>query len=260
MLELDLFTILLEILNFLALSVGLYYFLFRPVMKRVERRANEKIRIEREMRQQLEEAQQHKEKLEAALSQVDEEIALLMDKARDQIESERRQMLDAIHTEAEQIRRDTEADMQRHQKQELEEFTDQILNTLMHLSGELIGKVAPPEVHDKLVQEVNDYVYKLGKEKPREMETLRRSLGDRTPTVYIASARALNPDQQRLFARTFSALTDRNVNLELETQADLYGGVRVRVGDILVDNSIAAQLQDMRAEVKKALEARASGG
>ena len=44
MLELDLTTILLEILNFLALGAGLYYFLFRPVMKRVEDRAKEKLR------------------------------------------------------------------------------------------------------------------------------------------------------------------------------------------------------------------------
>ena len=185
MLKLDLTTILLEILNFLALGVGLYYFLFRPVMKRVESRAKEKIRVEREMRQQLLDAQQLKEKLEANLAQVNEEISLLMEKARDQIERERRQMLDAIHAEAEQTRKDIEADIQRYQKQELEQFNERLLNTMMALSGELIEKVAPPDVHDKLVQEANDYVWRLGKEKPLELETLRRSLGERTPTVYI---------------------------------------------------------------------------
>ena len=70
----------------------------------------------------------------------------------------------------------------------------------------------------------------------------------------------MNPDQQRMLARTFSTLTDRNVNFELETKANLYGGVRVRVGDILVDNSIAAQLLQMRSEVNDALNARISDG
>ena len=260
MLELDLTTILLEILNFLVLGAGLYYLLFRPVMRRVESRAKEKIRLESEMRQQLSEAKQHKEKLEANLAQVNEEISLLMDKARDQIEHERRQMLDAIRAEAEQTRKNTEADIQRYQKQELEQFNERLLNTLMTLSGEMIEKVAPPEVHNKLVQEANDYVWNFGKEKPLELDILRRSLGERVPTVYITSARPLNPDQQRMLARTFSALTDRNVNFELETKKDLYGGVRVRVGDILVDNSIAAQLLKMHSEIKDSLAARISDG
>ena len=256
MLELDLTTILLEILNFLALGAGLYYFLFRPVMKR----AKEKLRIEKEMKQQLVEAQQHKEQLETNLAQVNDEISLLMDKAREQIENERRQMLETIRAEAEQTRKNIEVDIQRYQQQELEVFNDHILNTLMAISGELIEKVAPPDVHDKLVQEANDYVWKLGKEKPAELDVLRRSLGDRTPTVYITSARTLNPDQQRMLARTFSALTDRNVNFELETNSDLYGGMRVRVGDILLDNSIAAQLLKMRSEMKDLLSTRISDG
>ncbi|MBE0699985.1 MAG: F0F1 ATP synthase subunit delta [Anaerolineaceae bacterium] len=249
MLELDLTTILLEILNFLVLGVGLYYFLFRPVMKRVEARAAEKERVEKEMRRPLRDAQRNKEDLDARLAYVNKEISQLMDEARDQIERERSQMSDTIHAEAEQARKDAENDIRRYQEQEIDQFNDRLLNTMITLSGEIIEKIAPPEVHDRLVQEANDFVWKLGKESPQEVETLRHSLGERTPTIYIASARVLNPDQQRMLARTFSALTDRTVNFDLETKPSLFCGVRVRVGDILIDNSIAAQLEKMRADV-----------
>jgi F-type H+-transporting ATPase subunit b len=248
MLDLDLTTILLEILNFLVLSAGLYFLLFRPVLRRVEARAEEKARTEREMKSNLQETEARKAEAENRLAHLDEEINNLLDQARDQIERERRQMLEAIRSEAEQARKDAEADIQRVQKQELKEFNRYVLNTLIALSGELIEKIAPPEVHDRLVQEANDYVWQFGKEQPREVENLRRSLGERTPTVHIVSARILNPDQQRMLAKTFSALTDRSVNFELETDPHLYGGVRVRVGDILIDNSILAQLERIRSE------------
>jgi F-type H+-transporting ATPase subunit b len=253
MLELDLTTIILEILNFLVLSAGLYFLLFRPVLKRVEARAEEKRRIEREILEKLKEADARKAEAETRLANLDEEINQLLDKARDQIERERRQMLDVIRSEAEQAHQDAEADIQRLQKQELKEFNRYVLTTLIALSGELIEKIAPPEVHDQLVQEANDYVWEFGKEKPNEVEALRRSLGERIPTVHIVSARALNPDQQRMLAKTFSALTDRNVNFELETDQHLYGGVRVRVGDILIDNSIAAQLKRIRTETESGI-------
>jgi F-type H+-transporting ATPase subunit b len=255
MLDLDLTTIVLEILNFLVLSAGLYYLLFRPVMRRVEARAAEKARAQGEMERMLKEAEEHKAEWESRLAGVDEEIDRLLDEARERIERERRQMLEAIRSEAEQAREEAEIDIQRHQKQELREFNHYVLNTLIALSGELIEKTAPPEVHDRLVREVNDFVWRLGKEKPREVDTLRRSLGDRTPTVHIVSARELSPDQQRGLVKTFSALTDRNVNFELETDPHLYGGVRVRVGDLLVDTSIAAQLERVRSETRNNLQA-----
>jgi F0F1-type ATP synthase delta subunit len=43
------------------------------------------------------------------------------------------------------------------------------------------------------------------------------------------------------------------VNFELETDPHLYGGVRVRVGDILIDNSIAVQLDQIRSETNTGL-------
>lgn len=256
MLELDPITILLEILNFLALSLGLYYFLFRPIIQRVEARAAEKAKLEEEIRQNLMEAQQFKQEQETRLTQANDAISQLMDEARDQIEREHSQMLAAMRAESEQALKDARADVQRFQKKELEEFNELLLDTLMTLCGELIEKVSPTALHDQLVQEANDFVWKMGREQAGEVETLRRSLGDRTPTIRFTSTRALNLDQQRMLARSFSALTDRSVNFEFETNPALYGGVQVRVGDILIDNSIAAQLKSIRSEVKKELHTR----
>jgi F-type H+-transporting ATPase subunit b len=255
MLDLDLTTIILEIVNFLALSVLLYFLLFRPVLRRVEARAAEKERVEREMKSNLEETEKLKAEAETRLAELDGEIDKLLDRAREQIERERRQMLEGIRAEAEQARRDTEADIRRLQRQELKELNRHVVDTLIAMSGEMIVKIAPPEVHDRLVQEASDYVWEFGKEKPHEVEALRRSLGERTPTVNIVSARTLNPDQQRRLAKTFHALTDRTVNFELETDPKLYAGVRVRVGDMLIDNSILAQLERVRSETDSGLAA-----
>jgi F0F1-type ATP synthase membrane subunit b/b' len=256
MLELDPITILLEILNFLLLSVGLYYFLFRPIVKRVKMRADKKARLEEEIRQNLLEARQYKLEQETRLMQANDAVSQLMDEARDQIERERSQMQESIRIETEQALKEAKTDIQQFQKKELEEFNEILLDTLIVLCGELIEKVTPPAVHDALVQEANDFVWKMGREQANEVESLRLSLGDRTPTIRFTSTHTLNLDQQRLLARSFSALTDRSVNFEFETNPALYGGVQVRVGDILIDNSIASQLKNIRSEVKKELHAR----
>jgi F0F1-type ATP synthase delta subunit len=106
------------------------------------------------------------------------------------------------------------------------------------------------------VQQLSDRIWELGRSEMERVETFRRSLGDRTPTAYVTTARPLSPEQQGLLARTFTALADRHVNLELKTDPALAAGIRVRLGDTIVDHSIAGQLADLRESVSTALKER----
>ena len=90
----------------------------------------------------------------------------------------------------------------------------------------------------------------------QRVELLRQSLGDRTPTARVRSARALRPEQQGLVVRTLSALADRNVSLDVQVEPSLGLGLEVRLGDLVVDNTIAGQLEELRESVIAALEER----
>jgi len=78
-------------------------------------------------------------------------------------------------------------------------------------------------------------------------------LGDREPTAHVTTAESLTLEQQGLLARTLTALADRHVDLEVRIDPDLVAGVRVRIGDIIVDSSIAGQLDELRDKALDAL-------
>jgi F-type H+-transporting ATPase subunit delta len=82
------------------------------------------------------------------------------------------------------------------------------------------------------------------------------SLGQREPTAFITAAESLTLDQQGLMARTLTALADRHIDLEVQVDLKLVAGIRVRIGDIVVDSSIAGQLDELRAQVVGALTER----
>ncbi len=88
----------------------------------------------------------------------------------------------------------------------------------------------------------------------RQVQTIRDSLSERTPTVHVVSAKDLNPDQQRSLVRTFSALADSNVNMEIEVNPNLISGLRVRIGDLIVENTLAMALDELRTDVRHSLE------
>lgn len=256
MLNLDIWTIAFQIINFLALAVALYYLLFRPVMRNVKVRAAEKEQLARELAQERQEAARVRAELEARVAHADEEAAAIIATAREQAEAERKALLQEAQAEIEHILTEAHADAHRLRQRAVDESHDALLDAILEISGWVIGRTAPPEMHDALVQQLSDRVWELGRSEMERVETLRRALGDRTPTAYVTTARPLSPEQQGLLARTFTALADRHVNLELKTDPALAAGIQVRLGDTLMDHSIGGQLAELRETVSKALKER----
>jgi F-type H+-transporting ATPase subunit b len=256
MLNLDFATIAFQIANFLALTALLYYFLFQPVMSRVKERRAEKERLAREMAQGREEAEKLRAELEARLAEAEEEADEIIAEAQKRAEEERAALLEETHEEVERILAEAHTDAHRLHRQAVEQFHEELLDAILDISGQVIGRIAPPEVHDKLAQQLNDRIWELGRSDMKRVETFRLSLGDRAPTAYVTSARDLSSEQQGELARTLTALADRHVNLELKTDASLAAGLQVRLEDIVVDSSIAGQLDELRDKVTEALKER----
>ena len=231
MLNLDIWTITFQIINFLALAGLLYYFLFRPVMRNMKARAAEKERLDRDTTENREGAAQLRAELEARLAHAEEEAAAVIARAGDQAVSDRKALLQEAHAEIERILVEAHADAQRLRGQAVDDFHEELLDAILEISGQVITQAAPPEIHDALVQKLSDRIWELGRNEMARVEAFRRSLGERAPTAYVTTARPLSPEQQGLLARTFTALADRHVNMELKTDPSLAAGIKVRLGD-----------------------------
>ncbi|MBU0495012.1 MAG: F0F1 ATP synthase subunit delta [Chloroflexi bacterium] len=252
-LELDLPTILFEVINFLVLAVVLYYVLFRRVMNSVKTRAAEKDRLLHDLAQERQAAERLHAELQARLADIDQEIAEIVTQAQEQIEAEHKALLQATEVEVERLLTEAQSEAAQMQQQSLDEFHEQALDTILRVSAHVVDQVAPAELHDVLVKQLNDRIWELGRSEMRQVEAIRRSVSGRTPTIHVDTARALSPEQQGQLVRTFSALADHNVQLDLKTDPALALGLRIRMGDLVVDNSIRAQLDDLRDEVSAAL-------
>ncbi len=254
MLNLDWITVIIQIINFLVLAALLHHFLFRPVIRNVAQRTAEKERLLRELAQEREEAARLRAELEERLAKADEEAAAIVTAAHDQAEAERMALLQEAQAEIERILAEAHADALRWRRRAVDSFHEELLDTILDISGQVIARTAPQEMHNALVKQLSDRIWEMGRSEMQQVETFRRSLGDREPTAYATTARPLSPEQQGLLVRTLTALADRHVNLELKSDPALVAGLRVRMGDTIVDNSIAGQLAELRESVSTAIE------
>ncbi|MCU0520305.1 MAG: F0F1 ATP synthase subunit delta [Anaerolineae bacterium] len=260
MLDLNLETVAWQTFNFLVLFAALYFVLFRPTMARVRETAEAQRQRELRLEQSIAEAEKLRKELERRLASAEEEADGIVGSARDQAEVERATLISVARGEVERVLAEAHVDAYRVKEQALAEFRDELLSTVLDVAGLTIGRVAPDSLHDELVQQLCDTVWDMGQSDMRRVELLRQSLGDRTPTVVVRSAQPLTNEQQGLIARTFAALADRNVNIELAVEPPLGLGLEVRLGDVVLDNTIAGRFDVLRGTVVNALKERLPDG
>lgn len=254
MLDIDLVTILAEILNFLVIAAALYFLLFKPSVERIEERSRKNEELLANAKQREEEAEEKLARIEDRLSNIDEEIEARLEEAYKNAQSESEALLEETQKEAEKIIRDAEKEAEKRQSLEMEELEQELVDTILNISAQVLSKTTPDKTHERLIEELNQEIWDMGKSDMPQVKTIRESLSERTPTVNVVSAKELTPDQQRSLVRTFSALADRNVNMEIEIDPELIAGVRLRMGDMVVENNLAVELEELKSEVFESLE------
>ena len=254
MLDIDLVTILAEIINFLILAAALYFLLFKPTVKRINQRAAEKDALLSEIQEKAAEVEQKRIEIENQLATIDAEIETRLEAAYQQAKKESTSLLEMTQKEAEKILAEAENEAEKRQLQEITEIQENLVGTILNISGRILQKSTPDGTHSKLIEDLNAEIWDLGKSDMRQVRNIRDSLVEQTPTVYITTAKVLSPEQQRSLVRTFGALADRNISMDIEVDPELIAGVRARIGDLVVENSLAVELNELKSEVVSALK------
>jgi len=256
MLDIDLVTILAEILNFLVLAAALYYLLFKPIVKRMEKNAEMKAALLTEAQEKEKQASQKLAEIENRLDNIDIEIEERLHEAYRHAQSQRDSLLDVTRQEAERILNEAELEAVKQQQREINKIQERLIETIITISGQVLINITPPVIHENLVTEAVEEIWDLGKRDMRQVTTIRDTLSERTPTVLVRSAKELTPEQQRSLIRTFSALADRNVNMDIDIDPELIAGIYVRLGDLVVANNLKLELDQLKNDIADSLVER----
>lgn len=65
----------------------------------------------------------------------------------------------------------------------------------------------------------------------------------------VTTAEPLSPDEQTLVRDRLTAMTGKQVELQLQVDPEIIGGIIARIGDVLVDGSVISQLRRLRARL-----------
>jgi len=248
MLDFDWTTLLFQIINFLVLLLVLKHFVFRPLDRKLNERGQtisetlqaaqdretEALRLQREWQERIAAAEKEAEEIvRAAQREAAQVHAALLREAR--------QRLDELTDEM-------RADLQRQRDEIVAQHFEEILDTVITLAANVVQSVTTRRTHDDLVTNFCASIYQLPQ---TDVEEYRRLLRGRVPTAFVTTPVALTPEQTQTLTDTLSSLIDRRMELQVTVDPSLVAGIRVRLADKIIDNSVRQQLMRIRDRVRQ---------
>ncbi len=254
MLEIDWVTIIWEIVNFVIISIALYFLVFKPIVKRSAARAIQKARLMDEIDRDRELAASRLAEIDNRLADLDQEIMEITDEAYEKNKVLQAELLDATREEAQQILQDALLEVRKEQSVDMQKHQNELVDIVLQISSQSLKKVTPIAVHNSMIEELTKRIWDLGKTQMKQVQSIRESLFERQPEAFVSSAHPLTPEQEVNLMRTFNALADNQVEINIDINEDLISGIKVRLGDMIFENSLAAQLGQIREEIAESLE------
>ena len=226
--------LLAQIVNFAVLAWLLSKLLYGPITKMLdERRAKIEKGLEDARAAETARANAEAER-QSALDAARTEAQKLRAEANQQAEQAAAKIKADAQLEAEKIKADALSGLSAERDKMLSELRGQIAALAIAASSKLIGESLDRQRQEALIA---DFFAKV----PAEV---RSGLAGVTGEAEVISAVPLTPDEQTRVKRDL-ALTQANFRVDPK----LLGGLRVRVGDKVVDGSVAGQLEALHSSL-----------
>jgi len=226
--------LLAQIVNFIVLAILLRALLYGPITRMLDER---RARIEKG----LEDARA----AEAARANAEAERQRILDEARAEAQKLRAETIRQAEMAAEKIRADAKAEADKLRTDALNELSSERDKMLSELRGQVaaLAIAAANKIIGAALDEqrqralIADFFAQVP-------DNVRRELAGAAGEAEVVSAVPLTPDEQARIKRELSL-----IQASFRVDPRVLGGLRVRVGDKVVDGSVAGQLESLRSRL-----------
>lgn len=235
--------LIVQVFNFLIVFTILVAWVYRPLLNMLrQRRENiakglEDARIAAEARENAEQA------AEKILAQAQQEAAQLVREATGRGEEVQKEIKEAAEAEAVMIREAAQADAGQAKEQALGELRSQVAALAIAAAQKLIGESLDEKRQHALIEEFFSGV-KKGTVVLIEGESIS---GD---SAEVTSALPLTKSEQGTVTKDVTGKLGGDAKVNFLVDPSILGGLVIRVGDKVLDGSVAGKLNDLRQNLR----------
>jgi F-type H+-transporting ATPase subunit b len=253
--QIDLFTFLAQIVNFLALVALLRYFLYRRIVKAMDERKRRISERMDEAESKKKEAEEKAASYEEKQKQLQKEKENVLQRARDEAEAKRKELVKEARQDVEHDRKKWEEGMYRQRGSFMDELRNRAGEQVCSISRKVLRELADEELESHAVK---IFLKRLGSLSDSEKNDLLEN-GRESKKMVLRSAFDL---PKKLKSEVEDALADidlEKTGLDFKKAEDLICGIELEFGGRKIAWSIDSYLELLEQRISGAFESFQSG-
>ena len=251
MLDINWGTLLLQIANFLVMVFILWRFLFKPVVKILDERSKKVTSALEEAERKEREANEMRTEYEEKLAETQDQMITMQQTAQEELARAKSKLLDEARQEIQTMREKAQAETQEARQQAVYQHRRELGQLVTTLSARMMRESAGDAFQRASVEGFIERLDALPADEYRQ--TLDAT---KTEMVYVqlVSAQELDTDSLAHIEKQVRAMVGQPVEVQLKIDPSLVAGATVRFGDVVIDGSLAGQLQHLKEQYMVELE------
>jgi len=254
-LNIDLFTFIAQIINFIILVLLLRHFLYKRIVRVMDQREEDISSRIKDAEERKKEADKEKEKFEKKKSEIEEKQERMISDAEKEAEERKKELIQKARDEVDQ--------KQKHWYESLQKQKQAFLNDLRVRTGEQVfdavrkalKELADEDIEKHIITTFLDRIQDLEKSEKKEFS---QSLSQSDHAAKIRSRFKLSKNMKQKIEKTVKDTFSKEVQLEFKTSDEMIGGIELESNDRKIAWNIDSYLSDLENNIAETFEQRSS--
>jgi F-type H+-transporting ATPase subunit b len=243
--------LLLQILNFVIMAVILTRFFFEPVIKILDERSKRVTSALDEAEQREREAAEMHAEYEQKLAEAQEQVMVMKQQAQDELQQTKQRVLGEAREEIQSMRDKSERELEEARQQAIAQHRRELGYLATTMSGQLMRQAGGEAFQRASFEE---FLQRLAQLSPEQYRQAAQTSETETVHVQFVSAIDLEADDRSRLENQLQAMLEKPIEVRFKEDPALVAGATLRIGSVVVDGSLAGQLQGLNERYLADLE------
>ena len=249
--QIDWFTVIAQIINFLILVWLLKRFLYKPILTAIEERENKIASQLEDAESKKEEAEKEQDEFRQKNEDFEHKKKELMNKAVEESEDKRQKLLEEARNEANEFRSQLKKSSEEVQQNLSQEIEQKVQQEVFSITRKTLSDLASMDLEE---QTVRVFIRRLNELKEDEKKQFLEAFKSKSDPILVRSAFDLPSKQKNEIQNTIAEILGTETQFQYKTVPELVSGIELTANGFKLAWSISDYLNSLEKSISETIK------
>jgi len=255
--QIDWFTVIAQIINFLILVWLLKRFLYKPILNAIEERENKIASQLEDAESKKEEAGKEQDEFRQKNEDFEHKKKELMKKAVEESEEKRQKLLEEARNEANEFRSQLKKSSEEVQQNLSQEIEQKVQQEVFSITRKTLSDLASMDLEE---QTVRVFIRRLNELKEDEKKQFLEAFKSKSDPILVRSAFDLPSKQKTEIQNSIAEILGTETQFQYKTVPELVSGIELTANGFKLAWSISEYLNSLEKSISETIKEKSKTG